>query len=117
METVIIIEGLIAGLNGSDGLMQEHYSKGIKKKKKYQAIIRSQTRNRHLGQVSITYIGYKSVLMDWDNFAASFKYIGDSLVKTKVIVDDNPKIVRPFIVQQIKCKRKDQRVEIIIKDL
>ena len=117
METVIIIEGLIAGLNGADGLMREHFRQGIKKKEKYQRLIRSQTKNRHLGQVSITYIGYKSVLMDWDNFAASFKYLGDSLVKTKVIVDDNPKIVRPFIVQQIKCKRKDQRVEIIIRDL
>ena len=117
METIIIINGIIDGLNGPNGLMREHFRQGIKKKEKYQAIIRSQTRNRHKSQVSITYIGYKSVLMDWDNFSASFKYIGDSLVKTKVIVDDNPKIVRPFIVQQIKCKRKDQRVEIIIRDL
>jgi len=117
MKTVIIIKGIIPGLNGEDGLMREHFSKGIKKKKKYQKLIRDQTKNKHKGQVSITYIGYKSVLMDWDNFAASFKYLGDSLVKTGVIIDDNPKIVRPFRVQQIKCKRIDQRVEIIIEDL
>jgi len=117
MKTVIIIKGLIAGLNGKDGLMREHFRSGIRKKEKYQKLIKEQTSNRHKGKVSITYIGYKSVLMDWDNFAASFKYLGDSLVKTGVIVDDNPKIVRPFIIQQIKCKRIDQRVEIIIEDL
>jgi hypothetical protein len=117
METTIIIEGVIPGLNGSNGLMQQHYRKAMAQKKIYQAIIRSQTKNKHLGQVSIDYIGYKSVLMDWDNFCASFKHIGDSLVECGVIVDDNPKIVRPFRVQQIKCKRIDQRVEIVIRDL
>lgn len=84
MKTVIIIKGLIAGLNGSNGLMQEHYSKGIKKKKKYQALIRAQTNNRHKGQVSITYIGYKSVLMDWDNFAASLSTWGIRWLKQRL---------------------------------
>jgi Holliday junction resolvase RusA-like endonuclease len=117
MRTVIVIEGSIAGLNGKDGLMREHFRKGMKKKEKFQFLIRSQTRNRHAGKVSITYVGYKSVLMDWDNFAASFKYLGDSLVKTKVIIDDNPSIVSQFIIKQVKCKRVDQRIEIIIEDL
>jgi len=117
METTIIIEGLIPGLNGANGLMRQHFHNAMVQKKKYQAIIKRQTKNKHLGQVSIDYIGYKSVLMDWDNFCASFKHIGDSLVECGVIVDDNPKIVRPFRVQQIKCKRIDQRVEIVIRDL
>jgi len=117
METIIIIDGLIPGLNGKDGLMRQHFHQANRAKLRYQSIINSQTKNKHKGKVSIDYIGYKSVLMDWDNFSASFKHIGDSLVKCGVIVDDNPKIVRPFRVQQIKCTRKQQRVEIIIRDL
>ena len=54
--------------------------------------------------------------MDWDNFAASFKHLGDSLVNAGVIVDDKPAIIVKFTPIQIKSKIKDQRVEIIIKD-
>jgi hypothetical protein len=117
MKTTIIINGIIDGLNGSSGLMREHWSAAVKKKKKYVKIIKSQTKNKHAGKVVIYYIGYKAVLMDWDNFGASFKHIGDSLVKCGVIVDDSPKYVRPFKMEQITVPRKDQRVEIIIEDL
>jgi len=117
MQTTIIINGIIPGLNGPDGLMREHYHQANNKKARYCLLIKSQTKNKHKGKVSIDYIGYKAILMDWDNFAASFKHLGDSLVKCGVILDDNPKIVRPFRIQQIKCKRIDQRVEIIINDL
>jgi hypothetical protein len=55
--------------------------------------------------------------MDWDNFAASFKHIGDSLVAAGVIIDDKPSIIIQFLPQQIKSKIKEQRVEIIITDL
>lgn len=117
LETIIIIPGIVDGMNGKNGLIRENYHAAKAKKQKYAYMIRSQTRNRHPGKVSICYIGYKSVLMDWDNFAASFKHIGDALVKTGVIKDDNPEIVRPFKIMQIKTPRKEQRVEIIIKDL
>jgi hypothetical protein len=55
--------------------------------------------------------------MDWDNFSASFKHIGDALVDLGVIVDDKPSIVTQFLPQQIKSKRVDQRVEVIIEDV
>ena len=56
--------------------------------------------------------------MDWDNFSASFKHIGDALVKAGVIQDDNPQIIVDFLPKQVKVsKRKQQRVEIIIKDV
>ena len=116
MQTEIIIEGVIPGLNGSDGLIREHYRNAKKRKLVYESIIRSQTTNKHKGKVSILYTGYKSILMDWDNFTSSFKHIGDSLVKTGVILDDNPKIVAHFQVEQIKSKRVDQRVIITISD-
>jgi len=117
METRIVINELIPGLNGSDGLMQEHYQKAAKRKIRYAWLVKEQTKNKHLGAVSIEYIGYKSSLMDWDNFAASFKHIGDALVECGVIIDDKPTIVQIFQPRQIKCKRIEQRVEIIIKDL
>ena len=61
-------------------------------------------------------IGYKSRLMDWDNFAASFKHLGDALVSTGVILDDKPAIVVRFETVQIKVPRKFQRVVIEITD-
>ena len=116
MRTIIEIKGVIPGLNGNDGLIREHWGAAKKRKTKYQLLIRSQTKNRHTGAVRIQYIGYKSILMDWDNFAASFKHIGDSLVNAKVIVDDKPGIIVQFLPDQIKCKRKDQKIVVIIDD-
>lgn len=117
METRIVINELIPGLNGSDGLMQEHYRNAIKRKERYTWLVKEQTKNKHLGAVRIEYIGYKSSLMDWDNFSASFKHLGDSLVECGVITDDKPEIVQIFQPKQIKCKRIEQRVEIVITDL
>ncbi len=117
LETKIVILGIIPGLNGDDGLIRQNFRAAKKAKTKYAWIIASQTKNKHKGAVSITYIGYKSRLMDWDNFTASFKHLGDALVECKVITDDNPKIVQIFEPKQIKSRVAEQRAEIIIKDL
>lgn len=116
MQTTIVIEGIVHGLNGKDGLIREHYRTSKKKKEKYKALFLEQTSNRHAGKVTIEYIGYKSVLMDWDNFAASFKHLGDSLVSAGIIKDDNPSIIVEFMPTQIKSKRINQRCVIKIKD-
>ncbi len=101
--------------------MDTHWSKRKKQKDLYRQIIQDQIKQgkirRHLGKVKVTYIGYKSSFMDWDNFASSAKYPMDGLVKEKVIIDDNPNIVVEFIPKQIKCKRVDQKVIIIIEDI
>ena len=55
--------------------------------------------------------------MDWDNFSASFKLIGDALVMAQIIKDDKPEIVTQFLPKQFKCKQKDQHVQIIIEDV
>jgi len=119
-ESVLSIPGLVAGLNGSDGLMRSHWSNTKKQKDLYQMIIADHVREKkvrkHEGKVTIQFIGYKSVLMDWDNFCSSFKHIGDALVKSKIITDDKPSVVIQFIPQQIKCKRVEQKVIVIIKD-
>lgn len=119
-ESVLSIDGLVAGLNGDKGLMRSHWSNTKRQKELYQMIIADHVREKkvrkHEGKVTIQYIGYKSVLMDWDNFCSSFKHIGDALVKSKIIVDDKPSVVIQFIPQQIKCKRVEQKVIVIIKD-
>jgi len=118
--SVLVIDGLIAGLNGSKGLMRSHWSNTKKQKELYQTIISQQLREnkmrQHIGEVTIEYIGYKNRFMDWDNFCASFKHIGDALVKMKIIADDSPRIVSKFIPSQIKVKQIEQKVVIIIKD-
>lgn len=121
LESFLTIPGIVAGLNGSKGLMRGHWSNTKKQKDLYCQIIKDELTagklRRHEGKVKVTYIGYKSALMDWDNFCASFKHIGDSLVKQKIIKEDNPKIVVEFIPKQMKCKRIDQKVIVIIQDI
>ena len=119
-DSVLTIDGLIAGLNGSKGLMRSHWSNTKKQKEIFQSIIAGHLKDnkmrKHIGEVSIEYIGYKTRFMDWDNFCASFKHIGDSLVKMGIIVDDSPKIVTQFIPSQIKVPQIGQKVFVIIND-
>ncbi len=119
-KSILTINELIPGLNGDKGLMRSHWTKIKKTKQHYKHIISTHLQNgsihRHPGKVKITYTGHKSILMDWDNFCASFKHIGDALVDSKIIIDDKPSIVVQFAPQQIKCKRKEQKVVITIED-
>ena len=116
MRTELTIEGIVHGMNGKHGLIREHFHAAKKKKEQYKALFLSQTQNRHVGRVKITFVGYKAYLMDWDNFAASFKHLGDALVQAGIIKDDNPKIIVEFCPVQIKCKKIEQKVKIIIED-
>lgn len=121
IKSTLTIDGIIAGLNGDEGLMRAHWTKIKKIKSLYAEIIRLHLLNgrirNHEGKVKITYIGYKSRLMDWDNFCSSFKHIGDSLVKAQIITDDKPSVIISFIPQQIKCKRVEQKAVVIIEDI
>lgn len=69
------------------------------------------------GPVIITYTRCSSRLMDWDNMCASFKVIGDALVRAGVIPDDDPSIVQYFIPRQAKVKREEQKVIIEIQEI
>lgn len=118
MITKIVFNEIIPGLNGSDGLIREHFHSAYKRKDHYALLIMSQTRHQHPGPVRIDYIRYTLVLMDWDNMCASFKHLGDGLKNTKVIKDDKPSIVKKFYPRQVKVKhRKNQKTVIIIEDL
>ena len=110
---------LTAGLNGKEGLIRQHFSKVAKVKENIANILRTQipygfiTINK---SVRVTYIRYCSLFMDWDNACASFKHIGDAMQDAGIIVDDDSQhILVEFLPKQIKCKRTEQRTEIIIE--
>lgn len=110
----IVINGIIPGLNGSNGLMQKHWTKNKNIKEGYISLIGQQKTISFDCPVEIHYTGYKTKFMDWDNFCASFKHLGDGLAACGIIKDDSPETIKHFIPHQVKCKRKDQRVEILI---
>jgi len=110
----IRLTGLTPGLNGSKGLMREHWAKKMKIKAGYVARLHALKITPIHGPVKLIYIRHTSSFMDWDNTCASFKRLGDALVKAGIIKDDSPKIITEFIPKQIKCKRKDQHTEIVI---
>lgn len=79
--------------------------------------VKQQTRNRHSGEVIVTFHIYAIRRRDWDNLAGSFKLIGDCLVKAAVILDDKPDIITSFIPLQTKVSKKvDEIVKVIIED-
>lgn len=103
------------GLNGI--LKLNRYAK-IDIIRNFRWIIKSQTKNRHLSTVRITFTRYACSLQDWDNFAGGFKYVGDALVREMVIVDDKPAVVLEFLPKQVKVKTKaEERTMILIEDL
>lgn len=65
-----------------------------------------------------------SRMLDWDNCYGGIKPLMDSLViasKTNpcgrgVIEDDNPNIVLSLVMDQVKCKRKDEKTVIEINE-
>ena len=105
-------------LNGKDGLKRMHYHAYARLRDKWTWLIRSVTNANIKGRVSITYTRSSVTAPDWDNLCASFKPIGDALVKNGVIEDDNPEIVVEFKPQWRKAKNnKDLKTTIIIREM
>jgi len=118
MKTEITIHEKVPGLNGSDGLIREHFHSARKRKQRYAFTMMSQTKNQHRGAVKINFTRYGTRLMDWDNVCASFKHLGDALVACGIIADDNARIVKKFYPHQVKIRsRIDQKSTIEIEDL
>ena len=100
-------------LNGKDGLMRMHWTKRRKLQEKWAALISSVTNTKLKGRVSITYTRSSVTAPDWDNLCASFKTIGDALVKNGVIEDDNPHVVVEFTPKWQKAKNNNDLETII----
>lgn len=113
---LIIIPGLISGLNGDHGLIRENHWDSKKVKDTYISFIKSCTTKKFKGKVKITYTRFTNQLMDWDNHCSSFKHIGDALVSCGVIKEDKPQIVVEFLPKQILVSKNEKRMEILILD-
>lgn len=117
MKQVIEIAETAPGLNGSDGLIREHYHAKRKRKERYMWLIRQQKPKKHKGKVVLTYTRQCVRKMDWDNLAASFKLFGDALVDLGIIEDDNPDVIVEFNPRWKKAKGyKTEKTIIEIKD-
>ena len=115
MVSIFEIKEKVPGLNGSDGLIREHFHAAKKRKQHYIDLIESQKQCEHKAPVTITFTRFACRLMDWDNHCASFKHLGDSLVACGVITDDKPSVVQNFIPLQIKVNKKcDELIRIRI---
>lgn len=111
----IIFAGVIHGLNGSKGLMQQHWAMARKEKEKFTARVKSLNPPQITGQVRLTMIRHTVRFMDIDNLCSTIKLPLDAIRNNKVIQDDGPEIIAEFIPRQVKCRRKDQRTEILIE--
>lgn len=115
-DLTIIIRQHIPGLNGSDGLIRENRFARKKRKEKIMAEIAAQPLAKFKGKVEVTYERKCIKFLDWDNFGASFKLIGDSLVDLGIIQDDSPKYISTFIPVQTRVyHRVDEMTIIFIK--
>ena len=111
------------GLNGKDGLMRMHW--GQVEREKESAILRLSAalgrRRPRFDRCRIRYTRFYGAAnheMDWDNFGASFKLLGDALVKTKVLPDDGPRFVRSLDLRQACVRRrKEEGVRIELEPL
>lgn len=90
--TLIVLGLEPPGLNGSRGLMRMHWRRRKKLEEKIQLLIRSAGPPPSLhGRVRVRYWrSYRAQPMDDDNLAASFKLVGDALVRLGVLEGDSP---------------------------
>jgi len=114
----IEINELSPGLNGKQGMLNMHWTKYTAVKKKWLILVMEQTRRKIEAPVALVYERFMTKQMDWDNLGASFKVVGDALVKAGVLMDDSPDIIKTFTLKQHLVRRpKDQRIRLTIKPL
>lgn len=119
LKLLLTLDFLTKGLNGSDGLIREHYREAARTKKRLTWLLHSQNKDRlkFSKPCKITYTRYTSRMMDWDNACASFKHLGDALQLAGIITDDSPKVLKEFVPLQISCKKIEERMEILIEEI
>ena len=115
MTTEIIFLGKLPGNNGTGGLLRLHWAKRKKLAERLDWIVRLQTSYCHKGAVHVELVRYSmsSILLDFDNLVSTGKYPIDSIVRRKVIIDDNPSIIVSRIYRQVKVKSKDEQCTIV----
>lgn len=115
MKQTIIIHELPPLLNKWQRM---HHQKRHAIKKDWVWRILAEKPAKHTGRVTIRFTRFSTRCGDPDNIAASFKCIGDGLVKAGVIEDDSFEVIKEFTAAWKKVsKRKFQRVQIEIEDV
>lgn len=117
MRCSITLVGLFPGINGSNGLKREHWTKYRDRKLALGWRLRIMDIPKFLEKVQIKLIFYHSILADEDSLTSRFKIIGDCLVDMGVLIDDSPKYVTIEKPIQIKSRRKEQKMIIEITKL
>ena len=111
--TIITFNFKVPMLNGSAGLIRSHFHVQKKQKEKILCEILAQTNARYKGRVRVALTRYSVIEPDIDNLCASFKHIGDMLVKSKVISDDKPSVIAEFIPKWEKAKNNSEQKTVI----
>lgn len=115
---IVTLPKLLPGLNGSNGLIRQHYRAATKMKDELLAWAKQQ-RFPTFGTARVTVVctrHYCGNPMDFDNAAASFKHLMDALVKAGVIEDDGLKTIDAMTFRQVPCgSRKEQKMTVEIK--
>lgn len=103
-------------LNGSGGLRRMHFAQYGKIRDAWALSIYEQLSHQETLESCIVIYTVKSVQVhDLDNLGASFKILGDGLVKMGAIVGDDPRHLRLFYPRQIKvAHRKEQGCEVVL---
>ena len=96
-------------------MLREHFRRRKERKERYHLEILSQNPQKFKGKVNVRITRYSSAVPDPDGVAGGSKDILDALVDAGVISDDNMRIVKNFSVDWCKCKRSEQRTEIVIE--
>lgn len=110
MKQQIVVNELAPSLNKWQRM---HWAQRSKIKEQWQWLIKQQKPIKHDASVSVTYTRVSTQPMDLDNAAASFKPIGDALVKGGIVSDDSPDVITELTVQWQKAESMDSQRSII----
>lgn len=114
---VVTLPRLLPGLNGSKGLMRQHFRKAAEVKDELLAWVKQQ-RYPTFGDSRVVVVCTRHFCgnaMDWENAASSVKHLMDALVKAGVIKDDCPKIIEEMSFKQVRCaSKKEQKMTVEI---
>lgn len=113
MKQILKFDFVAPGLNGNNGLINEHFRDKKKRQTSILWEIKAKNPNKHKGKVVVTYTRASVTAPDWDNLSASFKHWGDGLVKAGIIKDDKPTIVVEFKPRWEKAKNNNSVYTII----
>jgi Holliday junction resolvase RusA-like endonuclease len=118
MTQEVFINKLPPSLNGKDGLIRMHWAKKSQLSKTWVWLIHAENMNPHLGRVQVEFTRVSTRKMDYDNIRASFKLVGDALVRCGIIQDDSPDFITELKVKWKKAKTlKEQGIMIKIEDV